>query len=198
MAKYLKDRLAELRTPLDFEFVARSPLLTKEKKGGGTYQVYEYTFLLHGVPDIQNIFPSDHPKGDSAVLAQANKGDMCRAALNDKGYVYWTILPRGEDLLKMDNPKSSAQVKAAKDYNEGKAKEEIEKQKMWHEQAVSKIVFGYLTSFLEMGKTMEEAANLAYTSYFTQKKVAENILIKEKESEVPQEEDPTDYFDTLR
>lgn len=106
MAKYLKDILAEQGSPIDFEFVGRSELIEKRKKDGGTYEVYEYTFLANGKPHTENIWPKTH----DYVLQKAVKGDICRAALEGQ-YVNWSILPRGEEVLAMPNPTTTQSIR---------------------------------------------------------------------------------------
>ncbi len=109
MAKYLNEILAEQGSPIDFTFVARSELLTKKKKDGGTYQAYEYTFLNGGTVHKENIFPKTH----DLVLTKAVKDDVCRASLNGQ-WVNWEILPRGEAVLSMPNPSNYQAAKSEK------------------------------------------------------------------------------------
>lgn len=147
MAKYLKDILVEKKTPIDFEFVTRSELLTKQKRDGGTYQIYEYSFLTRVDSQLhkENIFPEAH----DAVLCRAVKGDLCRAELEKGKWVKWSILPRGEAALDIPTPPVSRQNSAERAVT---ASDKAQKER---ETRIS--LAGLMQAHICAGKTNQEA-----------------------------------------
>ena len=102
MTMYLSERLKQIGTALDLEFVSRSSLLTMEKRQGGEYQAYKYKFRLNGEEIGETIFPKTH----DWVLSKAQPGQICRAELDPANpkFVKWTVIPFGEGALQMPHP----------------------------------------------------------------------------------------------
>lgn len=153
MPKYLKEILAEHNAPMDMEFVNRSELLKKEKRGGGTYECYEYNFLVDGNLHQEKIFPTSHPRGADKILAQAQKGDICRAQLNAKGFVDWSILPRGEAVLQVPHPPVTKAIQMERQV----VKED--RKTLAHDWKLG--IAGLLQAHLISGKEVGEARRLA-------------------------------------
>lgn len=164
--KYLKDILAE-KAPhmIDFEFVSRTDLITKKKKDGGTYDVYEYNFLNSAVLHTENIFPKTHDK----VLTWAVKGDICRAEL-DGTYVNWSILPRGEAVLDLPHPTPTQAKKA------GQAIQEMDL--AGRTRDISIVLQAFTKSWIEGGvaQTPEQADSLARAQFVLHQKSVYHFL----------------------
>lgn len=146
---YLIDRLKEIGTPVDFEFVSRSPVYNKKKKDGSFMEVVDYTFKVNGEESTEMIFKKTH----ELVLSKAQPHQVCRASVSPDGkWVNWTLIPFGEDALKMDHPTGTATQKAKKDFVEGARKEE----EKWDKIALSKIVHEYMKAGYAAGKSLAD------------------------------------------
>lgn len=167
MPKYLIDVLKEQGSPIDFTFISRSPLLNLKKKDGGYYEVYEYTFTVGGKERIERIFPKTH----DFVLSKAQLHQVCRAEV-DGQYVKWTLIPFGEDALKVPKPASNTQmIKNAGAYNESQDAE----QSKWDKIALSKIVHEFMKAGYASGKSIETCAEDAEKLTKAQFQVADRI-----------------------
>lgn len=107
---FLKDIIIENGgTPIDFEFVSRSPEYKKKKKDGSFMDVYDYVFKTRadGNQTTEMIFKKTH----EFSLCKAVPGQLCRASVSADGkWVNWEVLPMGPESANIPSVGNTRQV----------------------------------------------------------------------------------------